>query len=146
MRSTSGLSGRRISCRPRRTSSVNGSPGVLARRSRRAGETTTNGRTCRSSALAAQQAILHAHRVLVVRHHDGFFEHDAVELERPHRDAMVEAELLQVAMRLADDALIRRTPRRRGAAARAGVTTHSSQREIMMCRPFGAARFGTNRP
>jgi hypothetical protein len=35
-----------------------------------------------------------------------FSEHGIVELERPHRDAMIEPEFLQIAMRLADESLV----------------------------------------
>ena len=57
-------------------------------------------------ACAAQQAVLHADRVLVVHHHDGFFEHDVVDLERPHRDAVIQTKLLEIAVRVADEAVI----------------------------------------
>ena len=66
----------------------------------------TNGRTCRfrRSPLSSRYC---THTVFwLCDHHDGLFEREVVELEGPHRDAMIEPELLQVLMRLADEALV----------------------------------------
>ena len=66
----------------------------------------TNGRTCRSSAAPRSRRYC-THTVFwLCGITIGFFEHGVVELEGPHRDAMIEAELLQIAVRLADEALV----------------------------------------
>ena len=103
-RNTSGLSLRRISWRPRAHFDAND---ARCARRRFVVATKRNERPhLQLEASPLQQPIPHAHRVLVVRHDDGFFEHDAVELEGPHGDAMIEPELLQVPVRLAVEPLV----------------------------------------
>ena len=104
-RNTSGLLAWRISCRPRRTSTTNASPGVLVGVSS-CRRNATNGRTCRSRRAPLNRRYCTQTVFWLCDHHDGFFEHDVVELERPHRDAMIETELLQIAVRIADEALV----------------------------------------
>src|SRR5690349_2863572 len=48
-----------------------------------------------------QQAILHAHGVLVMDHRDGFLESHSLMLECPHSHAMIESEFRQQRMRFA---------------------------------------------
>ena len=58
---------------------------------------------------------------------------------------MIEPEFLQLLVRLAYEALFLELRAAEVHCAR-GCDQLSSQREIMMCRPLGDARLGTNRP
>jgi hypothetical protein len=55
--------------------------------------------------IAREQAIPHAHGVLIVNHDNRLLEHHAGMFKRPHRDTVIQPEVSQEQMRLALEAL-----------------------------------------